>query len=259
MKHLLTIISCFAVLTTNAQSAAVYNPDSDSDLFIGVADVVDLLSLYGNGFNPNSSENDSILILVPASQYNPEIEGCAANDIWCEIEVFDGNSSENTLNTSFCHGGITILLMNEIDGFYQIPYGWENILLWGSSGDIPLLLRQYPGYNHDEMTYNPEEYTWETGSASSDDCWVSGVSITGEKAPTPFGFPFQSTTIFSLMTPQVEVFCFRQPAPWQEPFYKILDWSSNTERDPRGIEFCQFASSQWLFKPLFSGIGWHWD
>lgn len=252
------------MLNLTAQDVFVefpYNPDSDSDLFIGVADIVDLLSLYGNGFNPDLNENDSILILVPDFLQNQELDGCEENDIWCEMINFDGMSSENTLNTNF-HSGVKILMMNEVDGFYQIPYGWDRVILFFQTGDLqdtPLLLRQYPGFNHDEMTFNFDENIWETEAAISDDFWQSGVSIVGEKAPTPFGFPFQSTTIFALTAPHVEVFCFGQPATWEDPFHKIVDWSSNSERDPHGMEFCQFSSSQWLFKPLFSGNGWYWD
>ena len=54
MKHLLTIISCFVVLSMSAQSNFIefpYNPDSDNDDLIGTEDLLTLLSLYGSAFS----------------------------------------------------------------------------------------------------------------------------------------------------------------------------------------------------------------
>jgi len=45
MKHLLTAIVCCLAVAGSAQTP--YNPDSNSDGFVGSADLVSLLSLYG--------------------------------------------------------------------------------------------------------------------------------------------------------------------------------------------------------------------
>ena len=68
MKHLLTIISCFAVLSMSAQNNLIefpYNPDSDNDDLIGTADLLDLLSLFGSEFSEeglylNEDSTDSL-------------------------------------------------------------------------------------------------------------------------------------------------------------------------------------------------------
>ncbi|MDA0907738.1 MAG: hypothetical protein O3B44_06200 [Bacteroidetes bacterium] len=58
MKHLLTIISCFVVLSMSAQfipQPNAYNPDSNNDGTVGSEDLLGLLSLYGNPFNNDDS------------------------------------------------------------------------------------------------------------------------------------------------------------------------------------------------------------
>ena len=51
MKHLLTIISCFAVLSMGAQVEEFpFNPDADSDEQITVEDLMAMLSLFGQPF-----------------------------------------------------------------------------------------------------------------------------------------------------------------------------------------------------------------
>ena len=58
MKHLLTIISCFVVLSMSAQVEEFpFNPDADSDEHITVEDLMTMLSLFGQPFvMPDYSE-----------------------------------------------------------------------------------------------------------------------------------------------------------------------------------------------------------
>jgi hypothetical protein len=61
LKHLLTIISCFAVLSVSAQTDYPFpwNPDADSDGFITVEDLMALLVLFGTEFEAGILESDS--------------------------------------------------------------------------------------------------------------------------------------------------------------------------------------------------------
>ena len=58
MKQLLTIISCFVVLSMSAQVEAFpFNPDADSDELITIEDLMTILSLFGQPFvMPDYSE-----------------------------------------------------------------------------------------------------------------------------------------------------------------------------------------------------------
>ena len=60
MKHLLTAIACCLAVAGSAQfimQPMNYNPDSNSDDFIGSEDLVGLLSLYGTPFDSGDSLN----------------------------------------------------------------------------------------------------------------------------------------------------------------------------------------------------------
>jgi len=103
MKHLLTAIACFFALSISAQTPVTYNPDSDGDNFIGVADLTSLLSEFGTTFSPffyNSEivplENDEGIFT--AEDFAPvflcdarELEGAAQIDVYdfqpCEVWV----------------------------------------------------------------------------------------------------------------------------------------------------------------------------
>jgi hypothetical protein len=54
MKHLMTLMALVVAVTAGAQTGLVefpYNPDSNGDDMIGTADLLDLLSLFGNEFS----------------------------------------------------------------------------------------------------------------------------------------------------------------------------------------------------------------
>jgi hypothetical protein len=54
MKHLMTLIALMVAVTAGAQTGLVefpYNPDSNGDDMIGTADLLELLSLFGNEFS----------------------------------------------------------------------------------------------------------------------------------------------------------------------------------------------------------------
>ena len=66
MRHLLTAFACFFTVSISAQSIYPWNPDSNSDQFIGFTDVLDLLAVYGSEFTPENifcnSDSTSIII-----------------------------------------------------------------------------------------------------------------------------------------------------------------------------------------------------
>ena len=53
MKHFLTLLSLAIVVPLSAQVNYPYNPDENSDTFIGSADLTGFLSNYGNAFYPS--------------------------------------------------------------------------------------------------------------------------------------------------------------------------------------------------------------
>ena len=58
MKHLLTAIACFFALSMSAQfipQPMGYNPDSNSDSFVGIDDLMAVLSLYGTPYDSGDS------------------------------------------------------------------------------------------------------------------------------------------------------------------------------------------------------------
>jgi hypothetical protein len=66
MKHLLTIISCFAVLSISAQTDYPFpwNPDADLDGWVSTEDLLLLLTVFGTQFEPDTWETDSISAAV---------------------------------------------------------------------------------------------------------------------------------------------------------------------------------------------------
>jgi len=73
MKHIFTISLCFLALSLSAQTDGwenpfPYNPDGNSDGYIGLNDLLDLLAIYGQEFGPDQlfyTETDAILDLGP--------------------------------------------------------------------------------------------------------------------------------------------------------------------------------------------------
>ena len=66
MKHILTIISCFAVLSMSAQTDYPFpwNPDADLDGWVSTEDLLLLLTVFGTQFEPDTWETDSISAAV---------------------------------------------------------------------------------------------------------------------------------------------------------------------------------------------------
>ena len=65
MKYLLTIISCFAVLTLTAQEVVgeyPYNPDFENDGNVGVEDLMQLLASFGMGFDVDEITIDEVAL-----------------------------------------------------------------------------------------------------------------------------------------------------------------------------------------------------
>ena len=65
LKHLLTIISCFAVLNLTAQEIVVeypYNPDFENDGNVGVEDLLQLLSSFGMAFEVGELTIDEVVL-----------------------------------------------------------------------------------------------------------------------------------------------------------------------------------------------------
>ena len=55
MRHLLTSLALLATFAAAGQNTMPYNPDADDDSYIGVADILGLLPLYGQQFGIDSS------------------------------------------------------------------------------------------------------------------------------------------------------------------------------------------------------------
>jgi hypothetical protein len=55
MRHILTSLALLATFAAVGQSTMPYNPDADDDSYIGVADILGLLPLYGQQFGIDSS------------------------------------------------------------------------------------------------------------------------------------------------------------------------------------------------------------
>lgn len=66
MKQLLTIISCFVVLSMSAQTDYPFpwNPDADLDGWVSVEDLLQLLTVFNSQFEPDTWETDSISAAV---------------------------------------------------------------------------------------------------------------------------------------------------------------------------------------------------
>ena len=62
MKHLLTAIACFFALSMSAQTP--YNPDSNGDNFVDIADFLDFLPNYGQDFYPAPVSPSSSVVVV---------------------------------------------------------------------------------------------------------------------------------------------------------------------------------------------------
>ena len=118
MKHLMTLV---ALLVSTAAVAQIpnylpYNPDSNSDYFIGLPDLLELLVVYGseweNGELIVSADSTSAIIYAGALFEHECIYACSA---------LSGNWDVASKKTLFSHGP-------QLEAFY----GTEMILLNGS-------------------------------------------------------------------------------------------------------------------------------
>ena len=65
MKTIFTaIFTCFALCHLSAQDAIVYpyNPDADNDELVGVTDLLPLLSVFGEDFQPGEILVDGVAL-----------------------------------------------------------------------------------------------------------------------------------------------------------------------------------------------------
>lgn len=185
----------------------VYNPDSNGDWFIGVSDLVDLLSLFGSPLFPPTSIEDSLLVLVPCvypltenCDYCQSCESplCIYDSPFLEFESSCSNALYSIL--PFVPNDLTVMFMKpDENGFWHIPYGWEDVLILDEpqllDDDPKFLIEEFPGYNYwelnetilDEGCWHPP-YSFVSDEDQSYGQW-SGYSIFDEIAPTPFGYP----------------------------------------------------------------------
>ena len=88
MKHLLACLAILAAFNVTAQVDGFqlpYNPDSEPDGYIGVNDILEVLSIFGSEFNLPVMNNDSTSAIVEAPFTNDQtlganrsIHGCRA-------------------------------------------------------------------------------------------------------------------------------------------------------------------------------------
>ena len=230
-----------------------YNPDSNGDWMIGSVDLVDFLPLFGNPFTPQLDSEETTLVLVPCQDYWMDEESGCQECYECDAPLcpMQGNFpfGENCLQSVYQLGNLltpppAMMMKPDSNGFWHIPYGWDNILLvdmnpgpfyvWDP--DINFLLEEYPGYNY-----------WELDQATNEDnpCWTSPIpdpqgiggtpySIYGDLAPSPLGFPNQSTKIHLLFRHAhygwnfIEVYpdpCNEQVLNEQYGWGEIFEWN----------------------------------
>ena len=146
MKHLLTAIACCLAVAGSAQfipQPMGYNPDSNSDAFVGIDDLMAVLSLYGTPFDNGDSvdvvtldftgfENDTLSVPEGAdviyllsgdsvTQYNDRYVLLPSGTSWKSL-VFFGFSSFNESclyrfisSGSFFDEGILSSMYGEVD------------------------------------------------------------------------------------------------------------------------------------------------
>ena len=90
MKHLLTAIACFFALSMSAQfipQPMGYNPDSNNDAFVGIDDLMAVLSLYGTPYD--SGDSVEVVTLDFTGFENDTLSAPEAADI---VYLFSGDS-----------------------------------------------------------------------------------------------------------------------------------------------------------------------
>ena len=93
MKRLVALMMCAVSLGAAAQTTYPYNPDGNADSLIGVADLQDLLTTYGQGFAPNEIlfEGQALSIVLASLQeqldsLNSNSNGSESTDSYIAID-----------------------------------------------------------------------------------------------------------------------------------------------------------------------------
>lgn len=255
-----------------------YNPDSNGDWMIGATDVLSILGIYGNPFNPTEIDADSMLILLPCTGlYLTDCPPCNDLDTTLAIvEPLDLNGSclppmqgELSVLWNLPQPPTMMIAKPDAHGKWHIPYGWKTVILVNHSqfqnpsvGAPNIVFDLYPGYNPSQLEsffqsspYIPE---WE-------DSWVNplgagewnnyegafgswnGRSIFGEVSPTPLGFPEMTTRIVltepTSFNEDIDIYRFSSSrSQWlQNPYEYAGEWDG----DSRIFIATQSGSSNW--------------
>lgn len=137
MKHLLTIISCFIVLSLSAQTDYPFpwNPDADLDGWVSTEDLLQLLTVFGTQFEPDTWETDSISAAVvldgnhnyfQCQSYCNDIEG---NWRMADLDAF-GRHFELASSVS------AYFWVNGNDKLNSSDFAYDTYQLYGPTGDM---------------------------------------------------------------------------------------------------------------------------
>ena len=90
MRLLFTALACLINVSISAQVITYpYNPDSDTDNLIAIQDLMDLLTVYGNEFFPESVTVDGVVITEWLEQNGNSVSGGG-----CDFNFPDGVNGE---------------------------------------------------------------------------------------------------------------------------------------------------------------------
>jgi len=137
MKHILTIISCFAVLSMSAQTDYPFpwNPDADLDGWVSTEDLLQLLTVFGTQFEPDTWETDSISAAVVLDgnhnyfqwqSYCNDIEG---NWRMADLDAF-GRHFDLASSVS------AYFWVNGNDKLNSSDFAYDTYQLYGPTGDM---------------------------------------------------------------------------------------------------------------------------
>ena len=109
MRYLLTSLLCVLTLSLTAQVDIPfpYNPDTDSDGYIGINDLMELLSIYGEEFNSDqlfSTSDQALVVLGLMNRPECEFQCSQLNGDWKIADVLGiAFFRENILSDSTFH------------------------------------------------------------------------------------------------------------------------------------------------------------
>ncbi|MDA0907739.1 MAG: fibrobacter succinogenes major paralogous domain-containing protein [Bacteroidetes bacterium] len=137
MKHILTIICCFAVLSMSAQTDYPFpwNPDADLDGWVSTEDLLQLLTVFGTQFEPDTWETDSISAAVvlegnhnyfQCQSYCNDIEG---NWRMADLDAF-GRHFDLASSVS------AYFWVNGNDKLNSSDFAYDTYQLYGPTGDM---------------------------------------------------------------------------------------------------------------------------